>query len=186
MAEAASYLYLGLAGETGRGRVVHSGLYRLEDGGGEWQALSGGLPEAPAVRALAVHPVRPEIVYAGAQDGVYRSGDRGEHWEKAALPGHGLPAWSILFHPHDPDVILAGCENCEIYRSDDGGERWTRLPVTVSIGIAVTGSDEDDTQESLLKRADEALYAAKRDGRNRTVTAAGAEMITAQQVAIAS
>jgi hypothetical protein len=28
-------------------------------------------------------------------------------------------------------VILIGCENCEIYRSDDAGERWTRLPVSV-------------------------------------------------------
>jgi two-component system, cell cycle response regulator len=64
-------------------------------------------------------------------------------------------------------------------------EDGTRLPVTVSIGIAVTGTD-DDTQESLLKRADDALYAAKRDGRNRTVTAAGAQMIAAPQVAIAS
>src|SRR5712692_4890200 len=35
-----------------------------------------------------------------------------------------------------------------------------KLSVTVSIGIAVTGAVED-TQDSLLKRADEALYAAK-------------------------
>jgi hypothetical protein len=31
-----SYLYLGLAGETGHGRVVHSGLFRLADGTAEW------------------------------------------------------------------------------------------------------------------------------------------------------
>jgi hypothetical protein len=31
-----SYLYLGLAGETGHGRVVHSGLFRLADGSNEW------------------------------------------------------------------------------------------------------------------------------------------------------
>src|SRR5216684_4079299 len=98
-----SYLYLGLAGETGRGRVVHSGLFRLADGGGEWQALERGLPETPAVRALAVHPQKPEIVYAGTQSGAYRSADRGEHWEKVEMPDHGLPVWSVLFHPHDPD-----------------------------------------------------------------------------------
>ena len=54
-----SYIYVGLAGETGRGRVVHSGLYRLADGGDEWEPLQRGLPEAPAVRALAVHPLQP-------------------------------------------------------------------------------------------------------------------------------
>ena len=131
MSQPGSYLYLGLAGETGPGRPVDSGLFRLADGDDAWQPLSRGLPEKPAVRALAVHPSRPEIVYAGTQSGPYRSGDHGEHWEKVDVPDHGLPVWSILFHPHDPDVILAGYENCEIYRSDDRGEHWTRLPVSV-------------------------------------------------------
>ena len=42
------------------------------------------------------------------------------------------------------------------------------IPVTISIGIAaLRGSD--DTAASVLKRADQALYRAKRDGRNRVV-----------------
>ena len=49
-------------------------------------ALQRGLPEAPAVRALAVHPGNPETVYAGTQSGPYRSADRGEHWEKVDSP----------------------------------------------------------------------------------------------------
>jgi hypothetical protein len=81
-----SYVYLGLAGETGRGRVVQSGLFRLTDGSDEWQVLQRGLPEAPAVRALAVHPLKPEIVYAGTQSGPYRSADHGEHWERSNCP----------------------------------------------------------------------------------------------------
>ena len=125
MTEQQSYTYLGLAGETAPGRPVDSGLFRLADGSREWEALRRGLPEKPAVRALAVHPTNPAIIYAGTQSGPYRSADRGEHWEKVELPDHGLPVWSILFHPHDPDVILVGCENSEIYRSDDAGERWT-------------------------------------------------------------
>ena len=64
-----SYVYLGLAGETGRGRVVQCGLFRMSDGSDEWELLEQGLPEAPAVRALAVHPEKPEIVYAGTQSG---------------------------------------------------------------------------------------------------------------------
>ena len=46
-----------------------------------------------------------------------------------------------------------------------------RLNVTISIGIA--GSEgEGDSAEALLHRADQALYRAKRDGRNRVVAAA--------------
>ncbi|MBX3428647.1 MAG: PleD family two-component system response regulator [Hyphomonadaceae bacterium] len=42
------------------------------------------------------------------------------------------------------------------------------LDVTISIGVAST-EGADETQESILKRADEALYEAKRGGRNRIV-----------------
>ncbi len=47
------------------------------------------------------------------------------------------------------------------------------IGVTVSIGVAVL-LPADDTPSQLLKRADDALYRAKRDGRNRVVTASAA------------
>ncbi|WP_207476190.1 PleD family two-component system response regulator [Arenibaculum pallidiluteum] len=45
-----------------------------------------------------------------------------------------------------------------------------RITVTISIGVAVT-HDVSDSVEMLMKRADDALYQAKREGRNRTVSA---------------
>lgn len=49
--------------------------------------------------------------------------------------------------------------------SSGNGEAWPS--VTASLGIAM--SAPDDTPESLLRRADQALYQAKHDGRNRFV-----------------
>ncbi|WP_342362278.1 PleD family two-component system response regulator [Terrarubrum flagellatum] len=46
-----------------------------------------------------------------------------------------------------------------------------QIPVTVSIGVAHL-SRYDETPTDLLKRADEALYRAKSDGRNRVIRAA--------------
>lgn len=48
------------------------------------------------------------------------------------------------------------------------------LPATISMGVAAF-SDDADTMENLIMRADAALYASKKNGRNR-VTAASAEL----------
>src|SRR6201995_496637 len=48
-----------------------------------------------------------------------------------------------------------------------------KLNITISIGIAATQGPADSA-EALLHRADQALYSAKRNGRNRVVTAAAA------------
>jgi two-component system cell cycle response regulator len=45
------------------------------------------------------------------------------------------------------------------------------LPITVSIGVAAF-EGINDSMEALLKRGDEALYKAKREGRNRVTLAA--------------
>jgi photosystem II stability/assembly factor-like uncharacterized protein len=159
-----SYLYLGLAGETGRGRLVQSGLYRMADGSDEWVPLHLGLPEAPAIRALAVHPLHSEIVYAGTQSGPYRSDDRGLHWERIPVPDHNMPVWSFLFHPANPDLIFVGYENCEIYRSDDAGEHWTRLPVSVRFPEITTAPGSNPAKRVLMLDASASqpdhLYAA--------------------------
>ena len=126
-----AFVYVGQAGETAMGRTVKSGLHRMADGGDQWESLTNGLPESPAIRAISIHPQKPETVFVGTQEGPYRTDDHGDHWEKVNVPDHGLPVWSILFHPRDSNVMFAGYEASEIYRSDDGGESWEQLPVSV-------------------------------------------------------
>jgi photosystem II stability/assembly factor-like uncharacterized protein len=69
-------------------------------------------------------------MYVGTQDGPYRSLDRGATWERPDFPA-GVQVWSIAAHPRDPRVVYAGVSPIGVYRSEDGGERWRRLPNAV-------------------------------------------------------
>ena len=48
--------------------------------------------------------------------------------------------------------------------------RWQdkQIPITLSIGITKLHDDDDKNIETFFKRADEALYRAKKSGRNQT------------------
>ena len=85
-----TYVYVGLGGEGEN--IGLGGMYRRADGDQEWQAINNGLPNEPQVRALVVHPQNPQTIYAGTQNGVYRSDDRGDHWQALdsteAMCGH--------------------------------------------------------------------------------------------------
>ena len=159
-----SYVYVGLAGETAPGRRGNSGLYRMADGDGEWTLLGAGLPEAPAIRALTIHPQNPSVVYAGTQEGPYRSNDHGDHWEKVNVPDHGLPVWSIMFDSRDANTIYAGYESCQICRSDDGGETWRQLPISVRFPEITLGPGSNSAKRVLMMAGSKAdsneMYAA--------------------------
>jgi photosystem II stability/assembly factor-like uncharacterized protein len=103
-----------------------NGLYRKEASDKQWQQLTDGLPPSPQVRAIAIHPQNPDVVFVGTQRGVYRSQDRGDHWQRMNLP-EGRVVWSLRFHPHTPQVMFLGTEGSEVYTSDDGGENWRYL-----------------------------------------------------------
>ena len=159
-----SFIFAGLGGETAPDREVHTGLFRLAKNSETWEAISNGLPEAPAIRALSVHPRHPNIIYAGTQLGPYRSDDHGAHWQEVGVPDRGQPVWSFLFHPRDPDVMFVGYENCEIYRSEDAGRRWKPLPVSVRFPDITTAPGANPVKRVLMMAASETepdlLYAA--------------------------
>jgi photosystem II stability/assembly factor-like uncharacterized protein len=122
-----SHVYVG-AGRFSKGAI--GGVFRRAAGGGEWQRLTAGLPDDAGVQAITVHPTNADTVYAGTNRGPYRSTDRGEHWGRLALP-EGLEVWSILVHPANPRVLYAGTSPVGVFRSDDGGDTWRRLPKAV-------------------------------------------------------
>jgi len=108
------------------------GLFRRSVGDGAWEALGTGLPDKAEVRAILVHPTRPDVIYVGTQDGPYRSTDGGDHWQRLEFPDRNTVIWAITQHPTRPNVLYAGSAPIALYRSVDGGDTWQRLPGAVS------------------------------------------------------
>jgi photosystem II stability/assembly factor-like uncharacterized protein len=121
-----THVYAGAIGSMeGGGR---GGLFRQGVGEQGWQALDDGLPDGADVHAITVHPEDPDIVFIGTTQGAYRSRNRGDRWERLALPDPGANVWSIAIHPADRRTIYAGYGPVGVYRSDDGGDHWQLLP----------------------------------------------------------
>jgi diguanylate cyclase (GGDEF)-like protein len=73
-----------------------------------------------------------------------------------------------------PNTSIAGAQHLalrivEAFRRRTFGEPDAKVAVTVSIGVVSDTVQNDGIAEDLRARADEALYAAKRSGRNRVV-----------------
>jgi diguanylate cyclase (GGDEF)-like protein len=55
----------------------------------------------------------------------------------------------------------------EAFRATVEAQSWRERDLVVTISAGVAEADEGDSRESLLRKADHALYRAKREGRNR-------------------
>lgn len=124
--------------------------------GGLWKTLNAGTTFTPvfdneavaSIGALAVDPVRPDIVWAGTGEGnprnsvtggygIYKSTDGGRSWKCMGLE---LTRYihRIIIDPVNPDIIYAGAignpwaphTERGLYRSTDGGITWRRILYT--------------------------------------------------------
>jgi photosystem II stability/assembly factor-like uncharacterized protein len=96
-------------------------LLRSADGGESWQRRDAGL-KAHVVVELALDPAAPDVLYAGTEDGLFRSPDAGQTWKR--LPGISDQVQALVVAPTTPTTVwVAGLYG--VQRSTDGGQTWT-------------------------------------------------------------
>lgn len=112
--------------------TIGSGLWFSRDGGDNWRRVAKELWGESRVYGLTVHPKEPKTVFAGAEDGIYRSEDGGESFARLPSAMDGIEVWKIAFDPSDPQRIFAGTRPAALFRSTDGGAHWQRLPAEIA------------------------------------------------------
>jgi len=98
-------------------------LLRTEDGGSTWESISppgGGGSFYPAA-----HPITTGVVYVGSgAHPLFRSDDYGETWMTLTVGLTDTPVMAIAFHPQDPNKMLVGTRDGNVFLSTNGGEAW--------------------------------------------------------------
>jgi photosystem II stability/assembly factor-like uncharacterized protein len=100
-------------------------IYRSHDGGKTWETLPRMHGES--VRALAISPSNPNVLAAGALNGVFRSMDGGDNWDRISPASQEVKnVESIAIDPKDPKVIYAGTWHLA-WKTADAGTTWEHI-----------------------------------------------------------
>jgi photosystem II stability/assembly factor-like uncharacterized protein len=80
-------------------------IWKTTDYGKTWTSITSGIPNGAFVRAVREDPVRPGLLFAGTETGIYVSFDDGAHWQSLQL---NLPVCSVRdLIVHSNDLIVA-------------------------------------------------------------------------------
>jgi photosystem II stability/assembly factor-like uncharacterized protein len=80
-------------------------LYRTRDYGATWERIIRGIPEDDFTRVIRADPVRPGLLYAGTETGVYVSLDDGASWESLCSNLPVVPIYDLCVK--DTDLVAA-------------------------------------------------------------------------------
>jgi photosystem II stability/assembly factor-like uncharacterized protein len=114
--------YAGMEGEN----TWTSGLYKSTDAGHSWTLLDG--LKGKAIWSLAIFPANPDVIAAGAADGIYMSHDAGQTWARVSPESNTelRTVVSVAFHPIDSKILYAGTTHLP-WRTTDGGATWESI-----------------------------------------------------------
>jgi len=101
-------------------------LYRSRDNGKTWE-LTPDL-HGKSIRALAMAVSDPKLLVAGVLDGVFRSRDGGDNWERISPPNHAeiKDVESVAIDPVNPETIYVGTWHLA-WKTEDGGKTWRSI-----------------------------------------------------------
>jgi len=142
-------IWVGTGENVGGRHVAYGdGIYKSEDGGNNWKNM--GLKKSEHLSKIIVHPNNSNIIWVasqgplwskGGERGIYKSTNGGESWQQTLGDSEWVGATDLLIDPRNSDLLyaatwqrhrtvagyLGGGPGTAIYKSNDGGDNWTKL-----------------------------------------------------------
>ena len=111
------------------------GILRTVDEGENWTRLPifQDIEYDDIVRTLVIHPTEPATIFAGFQNGLAKSTDAGQTWNRLSSFLNNYTIWKIVIDPKNPENIYVGTgapTRAIAARSTDGGRTFERLPLS--------------------------------------------------------
>ena len=185
-------------GENVGGRHVAygDGIYRSDNGGTTWKNM--GLKKSEHISEIIVHPDNSDVVWVAAQGplwtsggerGLYKTTNGGTSWKRVLGNDQWTGVTDIMIDPRNPQILYAatwdrhrtvaalmgGGPGTALYRSDDGGENWTKLTEGLpesnmgKIGITISPQNPDVVYAAIeLDRKSGAVYRSSNRGASWT------------------
>ena len=111
--------------------TMEDGVFRSWDRGESWAAWNFGLLDLN-VYSLAISPDfrDDDTLFVGTESGIFRSANGGRAWRETPFPMELAPVLRLAISPHyaQDAAIFAGTESHGVFRSNDSGTTWVKLP----------------------------------------------------------
>jgi len=171
-----------------RASMYGDGLYKSTDAGANWTHV--GLASSEHIAEIIVDPTDSNTVFvasqgplwsAGGDRGIFKTTDGGKTWKNVLSISENTGANGLVMDPANPKVLYAttwqrrravgqfvgGGPESAVYKSTDGGSKWTKLTKGLPqgdmgrIAIAIDGKTKPSRVYLLLTTASQATRGAK-------------------------
>lgn len=84
-----------------------------------------GISDNATIYTLAPDPINRSNMLAGTKDGIYKTTDEGKSFAQVNSEIKNVAA--ITFDESNPKTIYAATSDGQVYKSDDGGQKWNKV-----------------------------------------------------------
>ena len=82
-------------------------LLVTDDSGATWRSIVDGLPRDQYVHVVREDPANSDVLYAGLEQGVWYTLDRGAHWQSLRLNMPSVAVHDMRIQPQRHDLLIA-------------------------------------------------------------------------------